>query len=72
LHDLGVGHGLALRARVEEEREQLRSRPEVGGDLCDRPLVVVGLGGDLVVVQPLERGPESLLGGAEDGEEPIG
>jgi len=57
---------------VEEEREQLGSRAEVRGDLGHGPVVVIGLGRGLLLAQPVERGGQSLLGGAEDGDEVVG
>ncbi len=72
LHRLDAGRGLALQPGVEEEREHLRSRAEVGGDLGHGPVVVVGLGPGLLLAQPVERSGESVLGGVEDGEEMVG
>jgi hypothetical protein len=50
---------------VEQEAEDLCAGPQMGSNLRDGPVVVVGRVADVVVVEVFEGGCEALMGGAQ-------
>ena len=66
------GTAAPVIAGLEEAGEELAPGAEVRGHLRDGPVVVVGLGGGLLLRQPVQGGGEPGLGGVEGGDELVG